>query len=318
MISLIRNEWMKIFSKISSYIFIGFLIVALLGSAILVKTLINTENEDWRTAQEENIQSQQANLADPNTTEEEKEWIQEDIARSQELLDTGINPNQETSWSFMVNWVTTIASFVTLFAVIICSASVSAEFSDGTIKQLLIRPHRRWKILLSKYITSLLYAGTMVVVLVVAGYLIGLLFFDSASFTEKIIDPASFGEVKTLEAGPYFFELMLYWIPGFLIITTIAFMLSTLFKSQAIAVGVSVFILFASSTLNMLITSLVERYGWLKFVLFPHLDLRRYIMDAVPMFEGATVGLSLSVLAVYYVLFIGITFFVFKKKDISI
>lgn len=318
MISLIRNEWMKIFSKVSSYIFIGFLIVAIIGSAILVKTVINTENEDWRTIQKENIQSQQAELDNPNTSDEDKEWIKEDIARSQALLDTGINPNQETSWSFMVNWVTSIASFVTLFAVIICSASVSAEFSDGTIKQLLIRPHRRWKILLSKYITSLLYAGTMVVVLMGVGYLVGLMFFGSASFTDKMIDPTSFDGVKTLEAGPYFFEMMLYWIPGFLIIITIAFMLSTLFKSQAIAVGVSVFILFASSTVNMLITSLVERYEWLKFVLFPHLDLRRYIMEAAPMFEGATVGLSLGVLAVYYLLFVAITFFVFKKKDISI
>ncbi|QFK72850.1 ABC transporter permease subunit [Pradoshia sp. D12] len=316
MISLIKNEWMKIFSKMSSYIFIGFLLVALVGSAILVKTMNNAD--DWKVKEENNIQSQQAVLDDPKTSEEEKEWIQEDIARSQKLLDTGINPNQETSWTFMVNWVTSIASFVTLFAVIICSASVSAEFSDGTIKQLLIRPHRRWKVLLSKYITTLLYAATMVVVLSVAGYLVGLIFFGSASFTDKMIDPTSFDEVITLEAGPYFFELMLYWVPGFLIIITMAFMLSTLFKSQAIAVGISVFILFASSTLNMLITSLVERYEWLKFVLFPHIDLRRYIMESAPMFEGATVGLSLGVLAAYYVLFIAITFIVFNKKDISI
>ncbi len=316
MISLIKNEWMKIFSKVSSYIFIGFLIVAIVGSAILVKTFNDTN--DWRAEQEENISLQQAELENPNTPEEDKEWIKEDIARSQELLDTGINPNQETSWTFMVNWVTSIASFVTLFAVIICSASVSAEFSDGTIKQLLIRPHRRWKVLLSKYIASLLYAGSMVIVLIAVGYLVGLLFFGSASFTDKMIDPTNYEMVKTIEAGPYFFELMLYWIPGFLLINMMAFMLSTLFKSQAIAVGVSVFILFASSTINMLITSLVERYEWLKFVLFPHLDLRRYIMDAAPMFEGATVGLSIGVLAVYYLLFVVITFLVFQKKDISI
>ena len=158
----------------------------------------------------------------------------------------------------------------------------------------------------------------MLAVLVAAGYLIGLIFFDSVPFTEKMIDSSSFDELKTLEAGPYFFEMMLYWIPGFLLITMIAFMLSTLFKSQAIAVGVSVFILFASSTLNVLITSLVERFEWLKFVLFPHLDLRRYIMDAAPMFEGATVGLSLGVLAAYYLVFLAITFVVFNKKDVSI
>ena len=316
MISLIRNEWMKIFSKVSTYIFIGIIIVALIGTAILVKTINNAS--DWRTGEEDNIAYNQAILDDPNTSEEEKEMAKEDLARSQAKLDAGVNPNEATTWTYMVEQVTGVASFVTLFAVIICSSSVSSEFSDGTIKQLLIRPHKRWKILLSKYISTVLYAGVMVAVLMAAGYLIGLLFFGTGSFTEKMIDPGSFEAVKTIEAGPYFFNLMLYWIPGFLLILAIAFMLSTLFKSQAIAVGVSVFILFASSTLNSLITFLVERYEWLKFVLFPHLDLRRYLMESMPMFDGATVGFSLGVLAIYYLLFMAIAFFAFQKKDISI
>lgn len=316
MISLIRNEWMKIFSKVSSYIFIGFLIIAVIGSATLVKTLFTSE-EDWQEEQELIIESNKELLADPDIDEEEKVYATESIAGAQATLDAGVDPNKVTTWTFMAEWVTSIASFVTLFAVIVCSASVSAEFSDGTIKQLLIRPHRRWKILLSKYISSLLFAGLMLITLLVAGYLVGLLFFDHGSFSEKVADPTSF-ENNTVLVGSYFIDMVVYWLPGFLIITTIAFMLSTLFKSQAIAVGISVFILFASSTLNMLITSLVERYEWLKFVLFPHIDLRRYIMESAPMFEGATVGLSLGVLAAYYVLFIAITFIVFNKKDISI
>ena len=316
MISLIRNEWMKIFSKISTFIFIGIIIVALIGTAIIVKT-INSES-DWKAEEQENITYHQEILDDANSVEEDKEYAREEIARSQAKLDAGVDPNQISSWTFMVDQVTGVASFVTLFAVIICSSSVSAEFSDGTIKQLLIRPHRRWKILLSKYISTVLYAGLMLLVLVIAGYLVGLTFFGSGSFNEKMLDPGSYEAVKTIEAGPYFFELMLYWIPGFLLILSIAFMLSTLFKSQAIAVGVSVFILFASSTLNALIMFLVERYEWLKYVLFPHIDLRRYLMESLPMFEGATVGFSLAVLAGYYLLFMAIAFFAFQKKDISI
>ena len=316
MISLIRNEWMKIFAKASSYVFIGILVVAVIGSAFIARAVNN--NNDWQAEEQANIEIYKADLADPNMSEEEKAYAAEELKAAEARLDAGVDPYKITTWTFMSDWVISFTSFVTLFAVIVCSASVSSEFSDGTIKQLLIRPHRRWKILLSKYITSLLFAGFMLIILLVAGYLTGLIFFDQGSFSEKMVDPLSYDNNITVAAGSYFIDMVVYWIPGFIMITTIAFMLSTLFKNQSIAVGIAVFILFASSTLNVLITSFVERYEWLKFVLFPHLDLRGYITDSMPMFEGATLGLSLGVLAVYYVLFVAITFFVFKKKDISI
>ena len=319
MISLIRNEWMKIFAKASSYVFIGILVVAVIGSAFIARAVNNNNtNNDWRAEEQANIEMYKEDLANPELGEEEKNYAAEEIKAAEARLDAGVDPYKITTWTFMSDWVISFTSFVTLFAVIVCSASVSSEFSDGTIKQLLIRPHRRWKILLSKYITSLLFAGSMLVILVVAGYLTGLIFFDHGSFSEKMVDPMTYDNNMTVAAGSYFIDMVVYWIPGFIIITTIAFMLSTLFKNQSIAVGIAVFILFASAPLNVLITAFVERYEWLKYVLFPHLDLRGYITDSIPMFEGATVGFSLGVLAVYYAIFIAITFFVFKKKDISI
>ena len=216
----------------------------------------------------------------------------------------------------MAEWTTSITSFITLFVVIVCSSLVSSEFSDGTIKQLLIRPYKRWKILLSKYITSLLFAALLLVSLLVFSYIVGLIFFGSGSYSDKIMDPTSFGFSPVL-VGEYVVEMMVYWIPGFLVITAVAFMLSTLFKSQALAVGISIFILFASSTLTTIIQSFIEENEWLKFVLFPHLDLRGYVSEMIPMFEGASLGFSIGVLAVYYLLFLALTFFFFQKKDIT-
>ncbi|MEJ9228790.1 ABC transporter permease [Peribacillus butanolivorans] len=315
--SLIRNEWMKIFSKGSTYLFIVFLLLAAIGTALIDYKLNPVESsKDWKQELQAEIQEQQNELKTSKISEDEKSMIMEEIDLNKQLLDANINPDLRTNWTYMANWTTSLTSFVTLFVVIVCSSLVSSEFSDGTIKQLLIRPYKRWKILLSKYITSLLFAALLLVSLFIFSYIVGILFFGNGSYSDKILDPASYGFSPVI-VGDYFVDMMVYWIPGFLVITTIAFMLSTLFKSQALAVGVSISILFASTPLNLVIQSLIEKYEWLKFVLFPHLNLRGYISESFSMFEGATLGFSISVLAIYYLIFLALTFFFFQKKDIS-
>ena len=316
MMSLIRNEWMKIFQKKSSYVFIGFLLLMVIGSAFIDYKLSPDANKDWKQDVRADIEEQEKQMKSPEFDEEDKEFFKEQMEVNKQLLKENINPNLQTNWTYMAEWTTSITSFITLFVVIVCSSLVSSEFSDGTIKQLLIRPYKRWKILLSKYITSLLFAALLLVSLLVFSYVVGLIFFGSGSYSDKIMDPTSFG-FNPVSVGEYVVEMMVYWIPGFLVITAVAFMLSTLFKSQALAVGISIFILFASSTLTTIIQSFIEENEWLKFVLFPHLDLRGYVSEMIPMFEGASLGFSLGVLAVYYLLFLALTFFFFQKKDIT-
>ncbi|PEF40716.1 hypothetical protein CON84_03525 [Bacillus sp. AFS094228] len=317
MMSLVKNEWMKIFSKVSTYIFIAFLLLAALGAAVIDYKLSPDEtNKDWKQEINADIQEQEKALEAKEISEEEKAAIMEEITYNKQLLADNINPDLNTNWTYMAEWTTSLTSFVTLFVVIVCSSLVSSEFSDGTIKQLLIRPYKRWKILLSKYITSLLFAALLLASLLIFSYLIGIIFFGNGSYSDKIMDPASF-EFSPVVVGEYFVDMIVYWIPGFLVITTIAFMLSTLFKNQALAVGISIFILFASSTLNMVIQSFIGKYEWLKFVLFPHLDLRGYISGTIDMFDGATLGFSMGVLGIYYLIFLALTFFFFQKKDIT-
>lgn len=300
MIKLIRNEWMKLFSKVSTYIFIGIMVVGIIGAGFAANF--------FNSMTEAEVKEAKQTIANPNASEDDRAYAATVLADSDSNMTNAV-------WDFMADWALGLVSFITLCSVIVCSGMVASEFSDGTIKQLLIRPYKRWKILLSKYITSLIFAGVLLVSLLISGYLVGLLFFGNGSFTAKIPDPSFSGDM--IEVGSYLVDMLLYWLPGFLMITTIAFMLSTLFKTTSIAVGVSVFILFASSTLNFLILNLVDRYSWMKFILFPHIDLRNLFLLGYG-YEGAALGFSLGLLAVYYVIFIAITFFVFRKRDVAI
>lgn len=314
MIALIQNELMKIFGKMASWIFMIVIVLAVLIAGIIYMKFSGEPNPNWR----QDIQAEITMLENQLTSapEEEKPLIQTQIDQNQEYLDKNIDPTAKTNWHFMNDVVIGVSSLVTLFVVVVGSANVAAEFSDGTIKQLLIRPHRRWSILLSKYIAVIIYALLLVATLVVSGYIIGLILFGSGDFYMKIFEVTLEGRKEAI-VGTQFFLKMLYYLPSLLIIMSIAFMLSTLFKSQALAVGIGIFVLFFSSTLGGIILMLADKYVWAKFLIFPHLDLTVYALQE-RILEDITLPFSLSILALYYAIFMIITFFFFQKRDISI
>lgn len=314
MIALIQNELMKIFGKMASWIYMVVIVMAVLIAGIIYMNFSGDPNPNWRQDTQAEITMLENQLE--SASEEEKGMIEEQINHTQEYLDKGINPTAKTNWHFMNDVVVGVSSLVTLLVVVVGSANVAAEFSDGTIKQLLIRPHRRWSILLSKYIAVIIYAMLMVVTLILSGYLIGFILFGSGDFNMKIFEFTLEGRKEAI-VGTQFFLKMLYFIPSLLMVMTIAFMLSTLFKSQALAVGIGIFVLFFSSTLGGIILMLADKYTWAKFLIFPHLDLTVYALQE-RILENITLPVSLSILAIYYAIFMMITFFFFQKRDISI
>lgn len=62
---------------------------------------------------------------------------------------------------------------------------------------------------------------------------------------------------------------------------------------------------------------LASKYAWAKFLIFPHLDLTVYALQD-KILEDITLPISLAILAVYYAIFMIVTFFFFQKRDISI
>lgn len=329
MSGLVKNELMKIFAKKSSWIMAIILIIVSIAGAIIelnVTEQAKDKSVDWKVEAKQEIAELEKKLetapseesyfeSGGNNFDETKEGIQYQIERLTTNIENDVSP-YTTSWSFMGTMIISLKSMITLFVVTVCAANVSSEYSDGTIKQLLIRPHRRWKVLLSKYIALLIYAAGLIVTLIVGGYLVSIAFFGIGDFNANIYP--SYGMEASVHAGPYFFQMLLYYLPGFLLILTLAFMLSTLFKNQSIAVGVGVFTLFVSSTLGGLIMLLVEQgYTWTKFLIFPHLDQTYFVLND-KILETITMPVSLGILAVHYIIFLIITFWFFNKKDISI
>lgn len=200
---------------------------------------------------------------------------------------------------------------VTIFTVVIAAGGVAEEFTSGTIKLLLIRPWSRSKILLSKYISIMLFAILLAILLFGSTILINWICFGINA--DPAIKPGFMG---IDQASPVSYMLKYYGLTliSLVVTVTLAFMLSTVFRSSGLAIGMALFLLLGVNSFIGLIAML--KYEWIDYLLFIHLNLTQYL-DGNPMREGMTLGFSLGVLAVYYVIFVTLTWYVFSKRDVA-
>jgi ABC-2 type transport system permease protein len=104
-------------------------------------------------------------------------------------------------------------------------------------------------------------------------------------------------------------EFIFYYI-SCLIYTVIAVMISTIFKSRAASVAVSVFVFFASQILSALLSS----YSWYRFIIFNNTDFFVYLSTG-PSLADMTLGFSAIIYVAYMALFLGLSYYIFEKRD---
>ncbi|MGA8941949.1 MAG: ABC transporter permease [Thermoactinomyces sp.] len=208
----------------------------------------------------------------------------------------------EDVWGFLL-FNSNLLPLAELFAVIIAADIVSSELTWGTATMLCIRPVKRWKILLSKYVTVVLFTLAFVVILLVSSILFGIVFFGFPAQGESV------GPVLERAFGLYgigFAEM--------LPVITLAFMISSIAKSNSFSVGLSLFALFTGPFL----VELFRMYGieWGKYLFFANLDLEVYLFGGFPAYPGMTLSFSLVNLLAHMVFFSGVSWWAFAKREI--
>lgn len=313
MFNLIKNEQMKIYKRVGTWVMLGILVFIVCLWAGLDKSSKNDEQlvEDWKEVLQSEIEMNREILEHNENNEDfEKRYYEQQIAINEYRIAYDLNPYAgTTAWSF-VEETSMLVSLVTLFTVIIGASIVSSEFSWGTIKLLLIRPVSRSKILASKLITTYLFAATTVSLLFIVSFLVGLVVFGLNGMWETHIVYLD-GQVVEKSMLIYLIEQYLLACVSLVMIVSIAFMISTLFKNSAMAIGISMFLLFTGN----IITVVLSEYEWSKYILFANLDLTQY-SNGTTLMEGMSMSFSLIVDAVYLLVFLSLSWYVFTKKDI--
>jgi len=157
----------------------------------------------------------------------------------------------------------------------------------------------------------LVFALIGLLTLFIASFLIGGLFYGFSGVNQPFLAYTN-GSVHEVNMIWHIFTTYGYGCVSLLMMMTFAFAISTVFRNNALAVGISLFLMFSG---NMLV-NLLKNYSWVKYILFANTDLTQYI-NGTPVVSGMTMSFSLIVLAAYFVIFNATSWIVFSKRDVA-
>lgn len=234
----------------------------------------------------------------------------DNTANQMTLFETS-EPEQITFWTVFLT-STSLVTVVALLAIVIAGGIVSSEFSQGTVKFLLINPVKRWKILMSKYFTVITVGYIMlcilfVVMIPITGLMLG---FDGFSTPYIYV---SGGEVKEMPTLLYAAEQYLMKSVEMVVMSTLAFAISSLVRSTALAIGVSVFTMCIGSTVTQLLGQLVQ--DWARFLVFANTDLAS-ISKGGSIFAQHSLTFAVGVLIAHMVVFLLTAWDGFTKRSV--
>jgi ABC-2 type transport system permease protein len=305
---------MKLWHKKATWIMAALLILILIGISGIGKwaqsNMMQPEDQPtWEQNLAENKAYTQAQLADPTIDKEFKKQLEKDLAIIEYRLEQNEPQMDPLSREQNILNSHSMVSLVLMFSVIAAASIVASEFSQGTIKMLLSRPVNRWKILTSKYITTLLYALVLTIIAIISTVLAGFIFYDSGS--GALLDVQN-GEVVEISYWGRVLALYALQFIGVIVFTTFAFTIGSVFRTSSLAIGLSIFLLFVGPN----IIYFLREYEFTKYLLFAHIDLTGYLTGNM-FVEGITWPFSVAVLLVYMLLLLFLSFWSFTRRDVT-
>lgn len=313
MLNLIKNEWLKLWSKKATWVMVVLIALLMIGSAGMTKWMESQmgSTDNWKQVSQSQIKSLEEQMAIPNLPKDEKERIGDQLALEKHRLEHDVAPISSNSVNGFINSVPGYLSFITLFTVVVAAGIVASEFSQGTIKMLLTRPVKRWKILTSKLLTVGIFAIVLSIIMLIFGVIGAYIFFDSVPGTNLEVLNGQIVEVSFW--GRLFLLIGLSLINVF-VIGALAFMIGSVFRSSSLAIGISIFLMFMGAQITYMLSM---RFEFPKYILFANTDLTQYIGNARPMIEGLTMSFSITVILIYVILFLAISYWSFTKRDVT-
>lgn len=308
MLNLIRNENMKIYNRIRTWVLVGLLAAAAVLMAFLSHSLADF-SQNWRSQLQQQVELARPGLT--STNELERKTSERLVKIGEYRLEHNLPPQERELWG-AVEDSSAMLVLVTIFTVIVAADIVAGEFSTGTIKLLLIRPANRAKVLLSKYIATLLFSLLLILILFAVSYLTNGFLFGFGGTANPYLVLGADGLVHERSMPLHILSVYGLECVSLLMVVTMAFMISTVFRSGALAIALSLIVLLMS---NVLVAAL-HRYSWMRYYLFANTNLSQYLEGGVPLFKGMTLGFSIAVLCVYFVIFNALSWLLFTRRDV--
>ena len=214
-----------------------------------------------------------------------------------------------------------------VYGVVLAAGMIASEQTNGTLKMLAIRPYSRNKIAFGKLFTTMFFVTIFILLSALISMIIGMIMFSG----EVLPVLAVFNGTNAFVISPallFIIYLITLWLKVFLFVL-IAFAISTLFRSHAGAVIISVLIYI----MTMLATFLAGGQNWLKYIPFVNFDLYKYFggsyilqhnssniisnLFVSPVFSDTSILYSSIIMAGFIIIMNLIIYGVFKNRDIN-
>lgn len=292
--------------------------------------------KDWKSQIEGQIKDQKKILE--TTSDEDVKLSQtREIERLQLHLDNNVpldDSNYNTGINFYILNVTMIAaSFLAIGLTLFNGDNVSNEYNPGTLKFLLVQPVSRIKVLLSKFVVMVLSSTVLIMatqflfflgVGIIKGfgsfnrpYLVGLQYKYVYENGQKYITEVS-GSGHYIYLWKYLLEALSLQLLFLIVMVTFILLISTISKSSVVTMTVLICTILGSNIIYNLSTT-YRKFSPFIFLHYSNIDdiiSGRIVMKTGSfLFTWQTVaGMS----ALSALVFLGISLWVFKKRDIQI
>jgi ABC-2 type transport system permease protein len=322
LLPLIQNETIKIWKKKRFYVVVAVLLVLIpvFTYAQLKISQNNAKNfKDWRNQLVQQISDYENTLSSDRIPEDWKRYRRIMVQQLRYYLDHDVNPNSPDGVAFTRGFMANAVSlFYPLLVLAIASDLISGERSTGTIKMLLTRPVRRWKILFSKLAALTLYVSLIVITSGALCYLISGAFFGYGGWSMPVFTgfhiTGSEVDSTYVHALPQWqYMLMqsgLIWFSS-MIVAILALMVSVLVRSTA----ASIVTMMAAVIAGTILSSMSSSWHSAKYLFAVNLDLTNYLEGTPPPIEGMTLTFSLAILSMWALAGLFVSFSVFTKQD---
>lgn len=288
------------------------LIVSIIAMAGIDKWSYNKQanhENDWKKVEQQSIQKNQAMINSEGFSKKQLQDAKDAIEISKYRLKNNVEPVKTGSAQNYLDNSSMLLSLISLFGTIIAAGIVSSEFSTGTIKMLLTRPVSRAKILTSKLLIVLIYAIVMAVVTWLCNLVAGSILYGFSSGTNLVVKGDKIIESSLIVHSMYMYLLNF----GDIFMSIVfAFMIGSIFRSSSLAIGLTLFINFAGSS----IVVFLSKYEFIKYLWIPNTDLTQF-ETGYSLVKGLTMPFSLTILAIYTIIFLVASFVTFIKRDIT-
>lgn len=227
--------------------------------------------------------------------------------------------NTKNASALYENYITSIGILILTLTVIVVSASiVSEEFNKGTIKQLLIRPYRRTKIWLAKYLTTIIVT---IIVMLIISFLAALIFGIFMGFGDYGVYNIGVYDYNTASAYSmnvfaYVGIIFISKLPYLIMMGTIAIFISTILNNTAMAVAIPLLGTITVDIINFLLSN-YEKFRFLKYFITPNWDWSIYNFGKPSTLEFLNFRFSVLVYGIWLIGLIGLAIYRFKKEDIK-